>query len=272
MPDAYAETLAQLEAALQVRHIARRPLITMSAQATPEEAARLAGQHAINNLPVVGPDDEVVGVLENLGGEIPGAARPRADVKTVGESMRPLNDSVLVESQRSIEGLLEDLLEAPYYQLVVSEGRIDGIVTASDLNKAPVRVLAYTTVARLETAMTGAIRHATKGDDEAAIRMLGSSGAGQVRSDHERLREGNLNAALLAATTFKQKGVILARLGVFGGGDAVEQEFDDLYQHLRNPLMHMTPFVAESIEGLREFAADLATARRRTHEALGRGT
>jgi hypothetical protein len=32
--------------------------------------------------------------------------------------------------------------------------------------------------------------------------------------------------------------------------------------------MHMTPFVAESIAGLRAFAADLATARRRTDEAL----
>lgn len=266
MPDAYAETLAQLEAALQVRHIVRRPLITVDADATAEEAAQFAAEHAIDNLPVVDDDGAVIGVLENARSE------PRPDVKTVREAMRPLDDSILVESQRSIEGLLEDLLEAPYYELVVSEGRIDGIVTASDLNKAPVRVLAYTTVARLETAMAGAIRHATKGDDEAAIRTLGSSGAGQVRSDHERLREGNLNAALLAATTFKQKGVILARLGVFAGGDAVEQEFDDLYQHLRNPLMHMTPFVAESIEGLREFAADLATARRRTDEALGRGT
>jgi CBS domain-containing protein len=266
--DAYAETLSQLEAALQVRHIARRPLITVTAEATPAEAAQLAAEHAINNLPVVGADGDVVGVLENVGGEIADGPRPRADVGTVRDSMRPLNDGVLVESQRSIEGLLEDLLEAPYYQLVVSEGRIDGIVTASDLNKAPVRVLAYATVARLETAMTAAIRHATKGDDEAAVRTLGGSGAGQVRADHERLKEGNLNAALLAATTFKQKGIILARLGVFGGGDTVEQEFDDLYQRLRNPLMHMTPFVAESIAGLREFATDLATARRRTDEAL----
>jgi CBS domain-containing protein len=271
VPDAYAETLAQLEAALQVRHIARRPLITVSAEATPQEATRIAQEHSLDHLPVVGQGEQVVGVLENVGGEIAAGARPRQDVKTVRDSMRPLDDSVLVESQRSIEGLLEDLLEAPYYQLVVSDGRIDGIVTASDLNKAPVRVLAYATVARLETAMTAAIRQVTNGDDEAAIRTLGSSGAGQVRSDHERLREGNLNAALLAATTFKQKGVILARLGVFDGGDAVEQQFDDLYQHLRNPLMHMTPFVAESIVGLREFAADLATARRRTREALSRG-
>ena len=249
MADAYAETLSQLEAALQVRHIARRPLITVSADAPPAEAARVAAEHGIANLPVVGADGQVVGVLER-------------------GTLRPLDDSVLVESQRSIEGLLEDLLEAPYYQLVVSDGRIDGIVTASDLNKAPVRVLAYATVARLETAMSAAIRRATGGDDEAAVRTLGGSGAGQVRADHARLREGDLNASLLDATTFKQKGVILARLGVFDGGDAVEHEFDDLYQRLRNPLMHMTPFVAESIAGLREFASDLATARRRTDEAL----
>jgi CBS domain-containing protein len=137
--DAYAETLSQLEAALQVRHIARRPLVTVSAAAPPEEAARVAAQHGIANLPVVGADGQVVGVLES-------------------GTLRPLDDGVLVESQRSIEALIDDLLDPPYYQLVVSDGRIDGIVTASDLNKAPVRVLAYATVARLETAMTAATR------------------------------------------------------------------------------------------------------------------
>jgi hypothetical protein len=101
--DAYAETLAEREAALHVRHIARRPLITVSVGATPEQAARLAAEHSINNLPVVDDEGAVIGVLED-------AHRGReAGAKTVGDAMRPLDDSVLVESRRSIDGLLDDL-------------------------------------------------------------------------------------------------------------------------------------------------------------------
>ena len=183
---------------------------------------------------------------------------------------RPLNDRILVESQQSIEALLSDLLTAPYYQLVVTEGRIDGIVTVSDLNKAPVRVLAYATVARLETAMSAAIRAVANNDDNAAIGHLGESAAGQVRGYHQDLREQHLNVALLDATTFKQKGIILAELNVYADGDdrAMKSEFNGLYKRLRNPLMHMSPFVGESIPDLQRFAADLKQARRRTQEAL----
>ena len=57
-------------------------------------------------------------------------------MRAVEFSMRRLNDRMLVESQRPIQALLRDLLDPPYYPLVVTQGRIDGIVTASDLNKA----------------------------------------------------------------------------------------------------------------------------------------
>jgi predicted transcriptional regulator len=199
--DDYEQTLAQLETALQVRHIAHRPLITVRAETDPAQAGRVAAERTLNNLRVVGPNNEVIGVLENVNGEVPDVERPRRDIRAVRFSMRPLSDRILVEGHRSLEGLLEDLLQAPYYQLVVTRGRIDGIVTASDVNKAPVRVLAYATVARLETAMAAAIRRATGGDDEAAVSELGEGAAGQVRGDHERLLAGTLNVDLLDATT-----------------------------------------------------------------------
>ena len=268
--DDYEETLAQLESALQVRHIAHKPLITVRHDATPAEAERLADEETLNNLPVVGPDNAIVGVLENVNREIPELAHPSRDVQAVEHSMERLNDRILVESHQSIEGLLEDLLRAPYYQLVVTHGRIDGIVTASDLNKAPVRVMAYATVARLETAMSVAIRTLTNEDDDAAIAHLGDDGAGRVRGHHKWLRKKHLNIALLDATSLKQKGIILARLGVFGADDdgAIEDEFEGLHERLRNPLMHMSPFVGDSIERLRDFADDLARARGHTLDAL----
>ncbi len=115
--------------------------------------------------------------------------------------------------------------------------------------------------------MKVAIRVRTGGDDEEAVSLLGEGGAAQVRGAHGHLLHANLNAELLEATSFKQKGVILAALGVFTGSD-VTGEFDRLYARLRNPLMHASPFVADSIDGLRGFAVDLAVARSRTQDAI----
>lgn len=270
MRDDYEETLVQLEAALQVRHLAHRPLTTVRLEASPREAQQLAAAWTLNNLPVVAKHGAIVGVLENANGEIDDYPRPRQDVRRVEFSMEHLSERMLVESQRSLEGLFDELLAPPYYQLVVTGGQIDGIVTASDLNKAPVRVMAYATIAHLETAMTVAIRKTTDFNDEAAIAELGGSGSKQVQAAYRKLRRGDLNASLLDATTFKQKGVILAGVGVFEGvdDDSVEAEFDALYKRLRNPLMHAKPFVADSIDGLRDFAALLGRARARAHEAL----
>jgi predicted transcriptional regulator len=270
LADDYQTTLAQLEASLQVQHVAHRPLTTVSATAAMGQAQAIAASQTLNNLPVVDDSDGIVGVLENLNGEIKDYPRPRVDVRAVRHAMRPLVGRMLVECRCSLEGLLTDLVVPPYYQLVVTAGQIDGIVTVADLNKAPVRVMAYATVAHLETAMANAIRNRTNGDDKVAVAMLGPDSAAQVSDAHRRLREGYLNADLLDATTFKQKGVILAELGVFGqsSSSTVKREFEGLYERLRNPLMHMSPFVAESIDGLRDFVADLEQARRRTHEAV----
>lgn len=274
MSGGYEETVAQLQTALQVRHIAHTPLTTIAADATPAHAQAMASRLTLNNLPVVDADDGIIGVLENVNGEVAPLPQPRGDVRFVKFAMRPLSDRMVVESGRSLDGFVDELLAAPYYQLVVTEGRVDGIVTASDLNKAPVRVLAYAAVAHLETAMTAAIRARTGQDDNAAVAELGRDASEQVRSDHRKLLRATLNADLLDATTFKQKAVILAGLEVFEphGNSSVDEEFGVLYERLRNPIMHMSPFVAESLEGLRDFASYLGRVNARTREALAVAT
>ncbi|MDA0184055.1 CBS domain-containing protein [Solirubrobacter phytolaccae] len=195
MKDEYAETLVELEAALQVRHIAHRPLVTIARDAKPAAAERLASGKTLNNLPVRGADGAIVGVLENINGGKLAVERPRLDVSAVSHSMRTLDDRIVVESRQTIERLLQDLLSPPYYQLVVTDGRIDGIVTVSDLNKAPVRVLAYATMARLETAMSVAIRTVTRNSDEAAIQAL-------VRA--ERARYGAIIASCASSISMSR--------------------------------------------------------------------
>ena len=209
MLDDYETTIVQLAASLQVAHIAHRPLRTVSAGARIAEALAIASSLTLNNIPVVDDSDGVVGVLENLNGEIDGHPRPREDVRAARFAMRPLSARMLIESQSSLEGVFSNLLAPPYYQLVVTAGQIDGIVTVADLNKAPVRVLLYATVAHLETAMARAIREITADDDELAVANLGEDAAAQVRDAHQRLKQGRLNADLLDATTLKQKGALL---------------------------------------------------------------
>jgi hypothetical protein len=65
-----------------------------------------------------------------------------------------------------------------------------------------------------------------------------------------------------------QKGEILARGHVFSG-DPVEisEEFKDLYEQLRNPLMHASQYVDDSVAALNLLARRLAFIRARTAEA-----
>ncbi len=138
MADDYETTLVQLEQSLQAQHIAQRPLMKLPLKASLDEARAIAALHTVNNLPVVDQRQGIAGVLENLNGEIDDYACPPDD-GTAGSAMRPLTDRMLVEGSCSLERLLADLLEPPYYQLVVTAGNIDAIVTVADLNKAPLR-------------------------------------------------------------------------------------------------------------------------------------
>src|SRR5437763_11924892 len=110
MTDDYETTLVQLATSLHVAHVAHHPLITISALASIAEARAIATSQTLNNLPVVDDSDGIVGVVENLNGEIVNYALPREDVRAVRYAMRPLSDRMLIESHSSLERLLSDLL------------------------------------------------------------------------------------------------------------------------------------------------------------------
>ena len=221
----------------------------------------------INNVPVT-RNGRIVGMLENVNGEIDGAPTPAADEK-VGSAMRPLSDDMLIEGGRTLEDFLPELLRAPYYRLVLRGGVIDAIVTPSDLNKLAVRVLAYAAVAHLEATMTAAIG-ALFPSDEAAVQELGAGGAAQVLGDHRRLTGNRLNPSLLDVTNLKQKAVILAHTETFPGSAAeIEIEFDTIYTELRNPLMHNGEYVTDSLEKLQQFIDNLEVVSKRTAQAAG---
>jgi hypothetical protein len=140
-------------------------------------------------------------------------------------------------------------------------------VLAADLGKLPMRVLAYTSVAHLEATMTDAIRN-TYPTEEDAVARLSEGVQGQILGELRRMYDKNLDPSLLEVTTLEQKGLILTAAGAFSGDpETLAEEFEDLYEKLRNPLMHAASFVDDSLEPLSRLKRHLDVIRARTREA-----
>lgn len=181
--------------------------------------------------------------------------------------MRPLAGDMVIEGAHLLMGLIDALLEPPHYRLVIEGGHLESIVTPSDLGKLPMRVLAYTLLAHLETTMTEAIRRIFPTEED-AICALDTSAQAQIEGSLSAMHRKTLDPALLEVASLKQKAqVLVAGHGFSGDPDEVAAEFNDLYERLRNPLMHAASFVDDSLGALERLHRQLDLIRRRTQEA-----
>jgi hypothetical protein len=267
----FERTMAGLEASLQVAHVATTPLRVAYPKDTVAAVRAWAAAEAINNVPVR-RDGRIVAVIENINGDLPPArdgvppARPQ-DHQRVDEVMRRLSSDMLIEGRQPLVQLIDELLEPPHYRLMIDGGRLDAIVTPSDLGKLPMRVLAYTSIAHLEATMTEAIRRCYPNDED-AVAELGDGAQAQILGDLERMHDKDLAPSLLEVANLEQKGLILTAADAFRGEpDAVASEFKDLYEKLRNPLMHAASFVDDSLAALSRLKRQLSLIHDRTVEA-----
>jgi hypothetical protein len=269
--DPLERTMGDLEASLHVAHIATAPLRVAHPRQTVAAVRAWASPDAINNVPLQ-RDGAIIGVVENLNGDLPASPTgvppkaPQEDNRMEAVARR-LSGDMLIEGREPLAGLIDELLQPPHYRLVVRGGRMDAIVTPSDLGKLPMRVLAYTSVAHLEATMTDAIR-STYPNDEDAVATLSEGAQNQILGELRRMHEKNLDPSLLEVTTLEQKGLILTAAGTFSGSPGtLAEEFEDLYEKLRNPLMHAASFVDDSLEALSRLKRQLDVIRLRTREA-----
>jgi hypothetical protein len=222
----------------------------------------------MNNVPVR-RGDQIIAVLENVNGDLPADHRGTGiadDSQPVTAAMRRLASDMLIEAAHPLDDLVRALLEPPHYRLVVSR-HIDAIVTPSDLRKLPMRVLVYAQLAHLEATMLATI-NALFPTDEDAVSALEAGAQAQLLHDLSRMHDKHLDPPLLELTSLKQKGLILLTREVFSGSpNVVADELDDLYDGLRNPLVHAASYVNDSLPALTKLSRQLGAIARWTDEA-----
>jgi hypothetical protein len=212
--DGFERTIAGLEESLRVSHVATSPLRASFPGQTALSVRAWAREDAINNVPVRF-DGEVIGVVENILGDLSpetGATPPPDDGTRIEQAMRRLAGDMLIEGAQPLAVLIDELLRPPHYRLVLVGGRLEAIVTPSDLGKLPMRVLVYTQIAHLEATMTDAIRRAYATEED-AISALDEGSQAQVYGSLGGMHAKNLDPSLLEVASLKQKAVILAAAG-----------------------------------------------------------
>lgn len=151
MPDLDTELDAALKAmstSFHVRLIGTFAPELVWAPVDVEAAEWLSKNHPEFDQFPVKDGDSTVGVLLRH-------ADPRG--KTVATAVQPLRDGLIVSADMPIADLIPQLREN-HYRLVLRGGRIDGLVTQSDLVKLPVRMLLFGLISHLELCLRALVR------------------------------------------------------------------------------------------------------------------
>jgi hypothetical protein len=179
--------------------------------------------------------------------------------KTVGEAMQALSEGLIVSADMPIADLIPQLRET-HHRLVLRGGRIDGLVTQSDLLKLPVRLLVFAFIAHLEQVMTDVIRTRWPGDSW--IGALSEGRQLKINKKEGELRCRDMNPPKIELTEFCDKRDLCKQL-MDGGKSRFEEDLDDL-RGLRDQIAHASTFVdhSEGKTGVAAFVDKFESAKR----------
>lgn len=166
---------------------------------------------------------------------------------------RALEDSMLIAAETPI-GVFIEYGQSPY-RLVLRHGAIDGIVTRADLDKLPVRLLAFGMVTHMEMLMSNLIERAFPGETWLSHLTDGR----QTKTKNKFLTLGEHSTTLLACTDWCDKIALLSK--------CTNNELQGLkrdgreIQRLRDKIAHSDTY-AHGDTSLDDFLARYKTARR----------
>ena len=225
-------TMAGLETGLQVKLIATYAPHACSPEQSVAAILDDPKLSDFDHFPVIA-QGRCIGVL--CRDKLPGAC-------TIRKHMEPLHDGLLVSAAMPILefiGLMDDGDD----RLMIGGGRVEAIITRSDLHKLPVRACVFTLITHLEMVMASIIPQLEEGGDS-WLQLLGNKRREQVETKQQDLKRHRLNQSLVGCTDFCDKRDILAkglkRAGVLSRTKA-ENLVDDLKaieKQLRNPVAH----------------------------------
>ncbi|MFB3431815.1 MAG: CBS domain-containing protein [Phycisphaerales bacterium] len=150
------------------------------------------------------------------------------------EAMRPLHQVPLVGSRDSVDRLIRLMHERKeYYFLVLHESRVSGIVTRSDLDRLPVRLLLISRIVHAEQIMTMILNRCAETRSDWFAQLSGGRQKA-VRGVQDRNRASGDDLELIECLYLCDKLTLLDRLA---GLREVKQSLSSM-EKLRNRLMH----------------------------------
>lgn len=209
--------------------------------------------------------DRTVGLLHR-------SAHKDSESGTVGDAMDSLHEGILISSNSGILSYIERASAHPC-QLVLHDGRLDGLVTLSDLQKLPVRPALFLLVTHVELLMARWIRGKGLPEEELLSKLCEERRA-KTKREWNRLRNNNLAVDRLTATQFRDKRDLLLELGFVANKKrkVAKKELNDIEQLLRNPLAHAGDFALDEEKAL-EVVRTVRIARcwiARLEDAIGK--
>ena len=222
---------------------------------------------AFDYLPVEEPGRDIVGLF---------AAKTYANAAEddeqalVGDRMSPLSEADLIGADATIFDFI--LRVRPKPLLVVSGGRIEGLVAWSDLQKLPVRAAVFALVTGFELTMYEAIKVAFPTGDDWRKHLNGTR-LGKAEAVYETRGGSDSDVELLLCTEFCDKRTILKKCLRFDPKaresralPMSKRKFQSVVEgieDLRNPLAHASTYAMkwDDVENLRQTVNTLVEVR-----------
>jgi hypothetical protein len=183
--------------------------------------------------------------------------------KTVGEAMQPLREGLIVSADMPIADLIPQLRES-HYRLVLRGGRLDGLVTQSDLLKLPVRLVVFALITNLEQVMADLV--SARWPSDSWFVEVNEGRQSKIIEKESELRARGMNPPKIELTDFSDKRDLCKPL-IDGSKSRFEKELDSL-RDLRDQLVHASTFVDRSAgkTGVAAFVDKFESAKRWTDE------
>jgi len=230
--------LSAMEASFHVRLIGTFDKDLVWAPADVQAARWLAENHPEFDQFPVKDGDKTVGVLVRNGDY---------GSKFVFEAMQGLREGLIVSADMPIRNLILHLIDN-HFRLVLRGGRIDGLVTQSDLLKLPVRMLLFGLISHLELCLRALIRERMPAQEW--MEALQPERRKALKSDLKRLSKARLEPDLLEFTNLSD--VVDALSGQPELGVNFKAEMDSI-RRLRNDLAHAKTYISSPAD-VRQFA------------------